>query len=645
MTSRLMASAAVGGLMVLGFPAISSAQRAVGSPAKPVGRIASVVPGSIQGLVRDERESPVAGAVVTALGTTAILAVTDDNGLFELPGLPAGSYVVTAHLNGYFAPPAQTIEISSGARRISALVLRRARPSVPLLVAGIGAAAEPEPQGDASAPGSDSDPTVGDETPETDTDHSETAWRLRHARRSVLKDVALPADLLADDRPADTSSWRGQAFSRAVGSPARFATSFFADTAFSGQVNFLTAGSFETPKELFSSDSLARGIAYVRLGAPVGTNGDWAVRGALTQADISSWILAGSYATRAPAQHKYDLGWSYSTQRYDGGNVLARRDVADGSRNVGTMYGFDTFTINRALTVSYGSRYARYDFLEDRNLVSPRVEVTMTPAERTRLSAVVSRTAQAPGAQEFLPPGDTGIWLPPQRTFSSIEPGRPLRAEHTTNLSVELERDFAGSTVSLRAFRQDVDDQLATLFGADLPAQPNAKIGHYFVGNVGDVSAIGCTAGLRTLVASRVQGSIAYSLTNAQMTNADDLRYLVLLAPTALHRNAERIHDVATSIETSVPETSTRVLVLYRVSNGFARPSASQGPDRPGLGSRFDVQVRQSLPFLNFTSAKWEMLIAVRDFFSETAVDQSVYDELLVVRPPKRIVGGVTMHF
>jgi hypothetical protein len=92
-----------------------------------------------------------------------------------------------------------------------------------------------------------------------------------------------------------------------------------------------------------------------------------------------------------------------------------------------------------------------------------------------------------------------------------------------------------------------------------------------------------------------------------------------------------------------VPETSTRVLVLYRVSNGFVRPS--QSPDRPALGSRFDVQVRQSLPFLNFTSAKWEMLIAVRDFFSETAVDQSVFDELLVVRPPKRIVGGVTMHF
>ena len=46
---------------------------------------------------------------------------------------------------------------------------------------------------------------------------------------------------------------------------------------------------------------------------------------------------------RAPAaRHQYDVGLSYSTQRYDGGNLLALRDVADGSRNVGTVYGYDT---------------------------------------------------------------------------------------------------------------------------------------------------------------------------------------------------------------------------------------------------------------------------------------------------------------
>ena len=91
-----------------------------------------------------------------------------------------------------------------------------------------------------------------------------------------------------------------------------------------------------------------------------------------------------------------------------------------------------------------------------------------------------------------------------------------------------------------------------------------------------------------------------------------------------------------------MPETATRVIVLYRVSNAFAHASPRQAP---ALDARFDVQVRQSLPFMDFSNAKWEMLVAVRNFFRETASDQSIYDELLVVHPPKRIVGGLTLKF
>jgi hypothetical protein len=85
------------------------------------------------------------------------------------------------------------------------------------------------------------------------------------------------------------------------------------------------------------------------------------------------------------------------------------------------------------------------------------------------------------------------------------------------------------------------------------------------------------------------------------------------------------------------------VVVLYRVSSGFARPVSQTSA--AALDARFDVQVRQALPFMDFSSAKWEMLVAVRNFFRETAADQSVYDELLVVHPPKRIVGGLTLKF
>ena len=86
------------------------------------------------------------------------------------------------------------------------------------------------------------------------------------------------------------------------------------------------------------------------------------------------------------------------------------------------------------------------------------------------------------------------------------------------------------------------------------------------------------------------------------------------------------------------------MFLLYRIGNGFARPGDS-GDSQSRVDSRFDVQVRQSLPFMNFTSARWEMLIAIRNFFKEVEADQSIYDELLVVKPPKRVVGGFLVRF
>jgi hypothetical protein len=644
----------IGGLVLLGTPGISSAQRTAASLAPPVGRLAAFSPGAIHGVVRDETGTPVAGATVSMVGPTTSIVVTDRDGRFELRTLSPGPYLVHAHRSGYVAPRAQVIQVSSNGRTVSSISLRRAGAAT-ILAASVGAvpdtahvAAVPD-----AAPASvEPDGNAAGTASNADDDHNEITWRIRHARRSILKEATLPDELLADDGAVFPGPFAPVDFlGRAMGSSARLATSLLTDASLSGQVNLLTTGSFDTPQRLFSSSGLSRGIAYIRLGAPAGNDGDWTVRGALNQASTSSWIVAGSYATRSPARrHRYDIGASYSTQRYDVGGPLAvrlaGRDGTDGSRNAGTVYAFETLTITPSVNVTYGARYAQYDYLDERGLLSPRVEVTITPADHLRIGAKMSRRALAPGAEEFLPPGESGIWLPPQRTFSSIAPDRSFEAEHATHSAVEVERDIAGSTVSLGVFHQRVDDQLVTLFDADVPDRPSAKFGHYFVGNAGAVDANGCSAAFRTTLVNRIHGSVTYSMTRAQLMPSGDLRYLILLAPSVGRRDAERIHDVSTSIETTVPVIATRVLVLYRISNAFAQPAlGSEGSDRSGLDSRFDVQVRQSLPFMNFSNARWEMLLAVRNFFRETVDQQGVYDELLVVRPPKRIVGGVTMRF
>ena len=639
--SRMTRRAVVGGLVLLCLPSVSSAQDA--GQLRPVTHVASIAAGSIQGTVQDEQGAPVAGATVSALGTSTAFAVSDRGGRFEMRTLSPGPYLLRAHLTGYVASRGQVVDVRPSARASSALALRHLNAAIvpasfPVLAAGIGAA----PDAPASAPAADPAGAANPAGTTGDDDHGELAWRLRHARRTILKDATVPEEFLAGGDAGGGYGFGGQnVFGRVTNSSARLASNFFAATPFSGQVNLLTTGSFDTPQQLFTTDNFAHNTAYLALGAPVGEHADWTVRAALTQGDLASWIVAGEYTTRAPARHRYDIGLSYSTQRYEGGNVAALRDVTDGSRNAGAIYAFDTFSIAPVLTLTYGGRYARYDYLEGGSLISPRVALTYEPADHFRVSTMMSSRAVAPGAEEFMPRIDSGMLLPPQRTFSSIVAGRPFQAERTNHMEVEVERDIASATVSLRAFRQHVSDQIVTLFGMNTEDAPSA-VGHYFLGNVGAVDASGLSAGIRTAIAGRIHGAVEYTMTRARVTSPD-LAYMLMVEPSTLRLDREHIHDVATSIETEVPETSTRVIVLYRVSNGFARAaSQAQGPS---LDARFDVQVRQSLPFMDFSSAKWEMLVAVRNFFRETTADQSVYDELLVVRPPKRIVGGLTLKF
>jgi hypothetical protein len=638
-TSSMTASAVVGGLVLLCVPVVVRAQ---GAPQiRPITHVASMAAGSIQGTVQDEKGAPVAGAMVSALGSSTAFAVTDRSGRFELRTLSPGPYLLRAHLSGFVASRGQVIDVRPSARVSSSIALHHASVSgttvsSPVLAAGFSGGAT----GPAAAPSTDTGAADADAAAGTDgDDHGEMAWRLRHARRAVLKDATMPADMLGGNA-FDTPTF----FDRTVGSSARFASNFIAGTPFSGQLNLFTTGSVDAAQQMFTTDNLSRSIAYMALGAPVGEHADWTVRAALTQGDIASWIVAGEYTTRAPARHRYDIGLSYSAQRYGGGSLVAFRDVTDGSRNAGAIYGFDTFSISPMLTLTYGGRYARYDYLENRSLVSPRVALTVEPAEHFRVSTMLSSRAVAPGAEEFMPRMDSGIWLPPQRTFSSLVSGRPLEAERTNHVEVEVERDIASATVSLRAFRQHVADQLVTLFGIQVPGAP-AVVGHYLLGNTGDADASGLSAGVRAAIASRFHGSVEYSLSRAHLTSPDQLGDMFVFTPSATRQEPQRIHDVATSIETEVPETSTRVVVLYRISNAFAHPATSNAQATPALDSRFDVQVRQSLPFMDFSSAKWEMLVAVNNFFREAASDQSIYDELLVIRPPKRIVGGLTLKF
>lgn len=598
------------------------------SAATKVAQIASAGPGSISGTVSDEGGAPLDGVVISALGGGSAFAVTDTAGAFTLRALPPGPYLVRAHLQGYLPARRTMVNVRPSALTTSSFTLRKegAAPERRIMTAGVGGGTEIVDGGTEleAVP-----------TPSRGRDEGETAWRLRHLRRPILKDGDDPFLL-----PTDDDTFGGDSlFGRAMESSARIASALFTDFPVQGQVNLLTTGSFDNPSQLLQS-SRTSSVAFFSVGAPVGEHGDWRVRAALNQGDLSSWILSGNYVTRAPTAHRFTLGMSYGLQRYEGGNALALAAVADGARNVGSVSGYDDWTLSRHFMVSYGAAYAHHDYLQGPGLFSPRMSVTITPVRHTRIRTSVSRLLSAPGGDEFLPPS-RAEFVPPQRTFSPLS-SEGFRTQGVEHYEVAVERVFDRVTFGTRVFHQRVNNQLVTVFGLRTPVSPASDLGHYFVGSAGDVAIDGWGVTLTHVVSEHFRGTIDYSSASADWRRDAPPRDRIVLAewvPSAVRPRSERIHDLTTSVEGEVERSATRVMVLYKWSNAFL------AADRRAFDARFDVQISQGLPFMNFLRAEWEALIAVRNVFREDLTDASIYDELLVARPPKRLVGGLTVRF
>jgi carboxypeptidase family protein/TonB-dependent receptor-like protein len=630
--NRVLSAAGFAAVATAAGTSLALAQQNVPARGPQFRPVSAIIGGAISGIVSDERGGPLPGAMVSALGATMAMTVTDANGRFSLEKLPAGDYTLRAHLAGFAASRRENVRVGLTAPAVYRLQLHRLDTAVattghttdpvtsrPILAAGFGF-----PSIDAPAA------TASDDS----HSHTETAWRLRHLTRSILKDSA-NAVVVADDDDSDRAE--DPLFGRASRSMGAAAGSFFAALPFTGEVNLLTTGAF-APGDLFSRDMLPRGVAYLTIGAPVAA-GNWALRAAMSEGNLSSWIVAGSFVSKREATHSYDFGLSYSTQEYQNANPIALA-LTDRNRNVGEIYAVDRWTVAPGVAVEYGGRYARYDYLVQPGVFSPRAGLTLEPAPGTRVTAVLAQRMVAPGAEEFLAPAMAGLWLPPERTFSPLT-GTNLRVERARDLSVLVEHDFAAYSLGIRRFFQDVDNQAMTIFGMRSPSGARS-VGHYYVARAGAVDAQGWGVRLSTLAFKRMSGSVDYSLTHGRWNSFGELPQAKPWLSRLTRAQDEDIHDLTTSFRTSIPETATRVFVLYKLNSGFARRTSTVA--ETGLEGRFDVQVNQALPF-GLGGTKWEVLVGVRNLFRDPNDPGSAYDELLVVRPPKRVVGGFLVRF
>jgi hypothetical protein len=633
--TRVLSAVGVVAMATAVSPPSSLAQQTVPARAPEFRNVSAALSGVIKGVVSDDLGGPLSGAMVSALGTTTAMTVTDATGHFSLDKLPAGDYTLRAHLPGFAASRREYVRVGVTPASIYRLQLHRLDGAVattgtasatedvtarPILAAGFG------------LPSVESaDSTTADD----DHPHTDTAWRLRHLPRSILKDASSIVVVETDD---DSVAPNGSFFGHMSQSATTAVASFFADLPFTGEVNLLTTSAF-APGRLFSGDTLPRGVAYFAIGAPTGA-GDWAMRAAMSQGDLSSWIVAGSFLSKRQGIHSYDVAWSYSTQEYQGGNPFALAAVSDGNRNVGEIYGLDRWTVAPGVSVEYGGRYARYDYLAQPALFSPRLGLSLAPTKSVRITAVLAQRMIAPGAEEFVTRAVGGPWLPPERTFSPLT-GDTFRVERARDLDVSVEHDFGPYSFGVRRFFQGVDNQAMTIFGMRAP-DGTRSVGHYYVAGAGSVDVEGWGVRLSSHLSKRLTGSLDYSLTHGRWNSFGEISAARPWLAKLTRSEDEELHDLTTSIETAIPETATRVFVLYKLNTGYAR--RSEVLSDTGLDGRFDIQVNQALPF-GVGSTKWEVLVGVRNLFRDPSDPASVYDELLVVRPPKRVVGGFLVRF
>jgi hypothetical protein len=166
--------------------------------------------------VQDDQGAPVGGAVVSAVGSTTVFAVSGEDGRFTFRSLPAGPYLVRAHLQNYLPARGHLVQVTPDAKSATTIALTRRSDAATTAVV----AASVAPEETAAQPA------------EAQHGHDEVAWRLRHLRRSVLKE----GDHSLEEATGDPSLF-GDSLSglgRAVGHSARLASSLFDDLSLSG---------------------------------------------------------------------------------------------------------------------------------------------------------------------------------------------------------------------------------------------------------------------------------------------------------------------------------------------------------------------------------------------------------------------------
>ena len=550
--------------------------------------------GGLLGWVQDVRGTPVAGAVVSlfgkGVGAAGLVTLSDSSGRFSLPSLPAGSYTLRALRAGEGASPV---------RRVTVLPNHDSEFTVSLTHAAEAAAAAAAA---GSAPAEATDEPRGVDTV---TNRRELEWLLRHKRRSVLEDGS-PAPQTEGAEAPRTASLSSML------------------PLLGGSLELVTHPDSLGLTDPFLDDGPAASLSALRLQGRLSDASSWSLGGLVSESGSTSWRMAAEFVLDA-GEHEIRAGSGYGTR------MLRQPVQIQNTRDerVGAIFVQDRWEVSDDLTATLSGRFSHVGFLQRTNYLDPSVTLELRPAPGAVLQATASRRTLAPG-------GDL-LTLSTLATAPSIAMAKledHLRAERAQRVEVAME-EKVGAATSVRGltFFEDVHDHLGNTFAR------SGSESALRIFNAGRMTAHGLGLTLTRRFGGAVNGSVTYVYGHGSRPR-DGLTAVQASAYRVLAFDEADFHDVVARVETVVAGSDTRLSAFYRINS-----LVPQGEERTLVSTRFDVQLSQGLPFLgSLTHADWDLLIAVRNLYYE-ADEGAMLDEVAVVNPPTRVLGGIAVRF
>jgi hypothetical protein len=552
--------------------------------------------GGLVGWVESTRGTPVSGAVISIFGHGirggSLVTLSDSAGQFVLPSLPAGSYTLRALGAGHVPAPA---------RRITVLPDRDSVYTVSLA-----------PLGDPAASKIDAAKRDGVSGDSDLISEREWHWLLRHRRRSVLEGDGEGPPVPEPVEPA--------LYLAATHAPAL--------PDLGGSVELVTSPTFlGLDPDRFGGDVVPASQGALRLQGRLADTGRWSLGGLVTEAENTTWRMGAEFLLEPGGGHKIETGAGYGTALLRSPQSTEMDPLA--SRSVGAGFLRDSFAIARDVHATVGTRYTYLGFLDDRNHIDAIFALDLKSTPTTTVHASAGSHTLAPGG-DFLTLSTLNSSA--LTSYAQLDPG--LRPSRTWHYELGADRKLGAMRLAARAFYEATDDQLVNLFDR---AQGTRYL-HIMNGGDLDTRGVGFTVGGH--VGEALTGSVSYTYCRSVRAHVPGEP---LLSRPGLGFEEADFHDVVARVETFIDWSATRVSAYYRLNT--LSPESDPRGHTPTTNRRFDVQLAQGLPFLqSLTRADWQVLLAVRNLFYE-ASEGAVLDELVVLHPPKRVMGGISVRF